>query len=101
MVGFAHWGLRGGWQLLEANVGGVEPADDRLEPEQLGVGDERERHVVLRGSRKVDLILQVFNLLNRTNLTGNWQTNARSPKFGVVESAGPMRQAEIAARFTF
>jgi hypothetical protein len=57
--------------------------------------------ITLRGSRKVDLILQVFNLLNRTNLTGNWQTNARSPKFGVVESAGPMRQAEIAARFTF
>jgi len=57
--------------------------------------------IALRGSRKVDLVLQVFNLLNRTNLTGNWQTNARSPKFGVVESAGPMRQAEIAARFTF
>ena len=59
------------------------------------------KSVVLRGSRKVDLILQVFNVLNRTNLTGNWQTNARSPKFGVVESAGPMRQAEVAARFTF
>ena len=34
-------------QLLQADVGGVEPADDRLQPEQLRVGDERKRHVVL------------------------------------------------------
>ena len=33
----------GGRQLLQADVGGVEPADDRFEPEELGVGDERER----------------------------------------------------------
>ena len=33
----------GGRPLLQADVGGVEPADDRLEPEELGVGDERER----------------------------------------------------------
>jgi hypothetical protein len=57
--------------------------------------------IALGGSKKVDLILQVFNLLNRTNLLAAWQTNARSAKFGVVESAGNMRQAEVAARFTF
>ena len=40
-----------GWprsrQLLQADISGVEPADDRLQPEELGVGDQRKRHVVL------------------------------------------------------
>ena len=40
-------GRREGRPLLQADVGGVEPADDRFEPEELGVGDERQRHVVL------------------------------------------------------
>ena len=40
-----------GRQLLQADIGGVKPADDRLEPEQLGVGDECQRHVVLGRSR--------------------------------------------------
>jgi hypothetical protein len=43
----------------------------------------------------------VFNLFNRTNLLAAWQTNVRSDKFGIVESAGNMRQAELAVRFTF
>ena len=37
-----------GRPLLQADVGGIEPADDRFEPEELGVDDERQRHVVLR-----------------------------------------------------
>ena len=53
------------------------------------------------GARKIELIAQVFNLFNRTNLLAAWQTNARSDKFGIVESAGNMRQAELAVRFTF
>jgi hypothetical protein len=53
------------------------------------------------GGRKVELIAQAFNLFNRTNLLGAWQTNVRSDKFGIVESAGNMRQAELAVRFTF
>jgi len=77
------------------------PASQISTNEVYGLDMRINKAVVLSGSRKVDLILQVFNVLNRTNLTGNWQTNARSPKFGVVESAGPMRQAEVAARFTF
>ena len=41
----------GARQLLQADVGGIEPADDRFEPEQLGIGDERQRDVVLAGLR--------------------------------------------------
>jgi hypothetical protein len=37
--------------LLQADVGGIEPADDPLEPEELGISDERQRHVVLRRLR--------------------------------------------------
>jgi hypothetical protein len=37
--------------LLQAGICGVEPADDSFEPEELGVGDERQRHVVLSGPR--------------------------------------------------
>ena len=47
--------------LLQADVGGVEPADDRLEPEELGIGDERQRHVVLAGGR-LDLGVALHDL---------------------------------------
>ena len=57
--------------------------------------------IQITSSRKVELIAQVFNLLNRKNLLAAWQTNALSPAFGVIPSAANMRQAEIAARFTF
>jgi hypothetical protein len=43
-----------GRQLLQAHVGGVAAADDRLEPEEVGIGDERERRVVLLGGRALD-----------------------------------------------
>jgi hypothetical protein len=66
-----------------------------------GLNMRANKAFTLGGAKKIELIVQVFNLLNRTNLLGAWQTNARSPKFGVVESAGDKRQAEVAARFTF
>jgi hypothetical protein len=40
-------------------------------------------------------------MLNRTNLTATWQTNALSSSFGTITSAGSMRQAELAVRFSF
>ena len=45
---------------LEAAVDGVEPADHRVEPEQLGVDDERELDVVL-----VRVLLQPGVLLHQ------------------------------------
>ena len=50
-----------GRPLLQADVGGIEPADDRFEPEELGVGDERQRHVVLAG-RRLDLRVALHDL---------------------------------------
>ena len=52
-------------------------------------------------SRRVELVAQVFNLLNRTNLLAAWQTNALSPAFGTITSAANKRQAELAVRFLF
>jgi len=57
--------------------------------------------ISLSGSRRVELIAQVFNLFNRKNILAAWTTNALSSSFGTSVSAAPMRQAEIAARFTF
>jgi hypothetical protein len=59
------------------------------------------KSIPLTAGRRVELIGQVFNLFNRKNILGAWTTNALSPAFGTSTSAGPMRQAEIAARFTF
>ena len=59
------------------------------------------KSIPLTAGRRVELIGQVFNLFNRKNILGAWATNALSSSFGTSTSAGPMRQAEIAARFTF
>jgi len=55
----------------------------------------------LSADRRVELVAQVFNLLNRTNLLAAWTTNARSTAFGTITSAANMRQAELALRFQF
>jgi hypothetical protein len=57
--------------------------------------------ITLGSGRRVELIGQVFNLFNRTNLLAAWQTNALSPAFGTISSAANKRQAEIALRFAF
>ena len=62
------------------------------------------KSISVSASRRIDLIAQVFNVLNRTNLTpgaSGWQTNALSPAFGTLSSALNKRQAELAIRFAF
>jgi hypothetical protein len=59
------------------------------------------KSIAISAGRKVELIGQVFNLLNRTNLLAAWQTNALSSSFGVISSAANKRQAEVAVRFSF
>ncbi len=56
---------------------------------------------VRRTGQKVELIGQVFNLLNRKNLLAAWTSNALSNVFGTISSAANMRQAEVAVRFSF
>jgi hypothetical protein len=51
--------------------------------------------------QRVEVIAQVFNILDRKNLLAAWTTNALSNVFGTSSSAGPMRQAEVAVRFAW
>jgi len=55
--------------------------------------------------KKIELSLNVFNALNRTNLLSNVNTsvitNALASNFGQILSAYPKRQAAAALRFTF
>jgi hypothetical protein len=69
--------------------------------EYYGLDIRASKAIRLSPSRRVELIAQAFNVLNRKNIVGAWQTNALSPAFGTSVSAFAMRQAEIAARFTF
>ena len=65
------------------------------------------RSFKLGGERHLELIAQVFNLFGHENLAGvsagnsGYVTNAASPGFGTLSSAGNLQQAEIAARFVF
>ena len=56
------------------------------------------------GGRKVEAIVQVFNLLGRTNLGGvgsQFVTNARSASFGRILTAQARQQGEVALKFTW
>ncbi len=58
----------------------------------------------LGGSRKVELIAQVFNLLGIDNLltpSSEWVTNALSDSFGRIPTANPRQQGELAVRFVW
>jgi hypothetical protein len=55
----------------------------------------------LSDRQRIEVIAQVFNLLNRKNLLAAWTTNSLSNVFGTSSSAGPMRQAELAVRFAW
>lgn len=59
------------------------------------------KSIPIGAGRKVEVIGQIFNLLNRTNLLALWMTNVRSNAFGTSVSAANMRQAEVAVRFSF
>ena len=50
----------------------------------------------LTSGRRLELIAQAFNVINRKNILGAWPTNALSPAFGTSVSAVAMRQAEVA-----
>ncbi len=59
------------------------------------------KSIALSNRQRVEVIGQVFNLLNRKNLLGAWTTNALSNVFGTTSSASNMRQAEVAIRFAW
>jgi carboxypeptidase family protein len=69
--------------------------------EYYGLDVRASKSIPISAGRRVELIGQVFNLLNRTNLLAAWQANALSTAFGTSVSAANMRQAEVAVRFSF
>jgi hypothetical protein len=59
---------------------------------------------LLGGSRKLELIAQLFNVFGADSLGGfgtGWVTNALSDTFGRITSSLPRQQAEVAVRFAF
>jgi hypothetical protein len=83
-------------------VNGLAPVNPAFSTNEFYSLDIRaSKAITLNAGRRVELIAQVFNILNRKNILGAWTTNALSPAFGTSVSASNMRQAEIAARFTF
>jgi hypothetical protein len=52
----------------------------------------------INGSRRLELLAQVFNVFNTVNLSG-LQTNARATTFGRASRAAAGTQAEFALRF--
>ena len=69
--------------------------------EYYGLDIRASKSIPIGAGRKVELIGQVLNVLNRTNLAAAWQTNALSSSFGIISSAVSQRQAEVGVRFSF
>jgi len=83
-------------------VNGMAPINPAFSTNEFYSLDLRgSKAITLNTGRRVELIAQVFNVLNRKNLVAAWTTNALSPAFGTSVSASNMRQAEVAVRFTF
>src|SRR5262249_50105322 len=73
--------------------------------EYYGLDLRASKQLAIGGGKKVELSLNVFNALNRTNLLSNVNTsiitNALASNFGQILSAYPKRQVQLGVRFTF
>jgi hypothetical protein len=86
------------WRAVN-NLAAISPTFNTNEFYSLDL--RASKAIPLSSGRRVELIGQVFNVFNRTNIVPAWTTNALSPAFGTSVSAAAMRQAEIALRFTY
>jgi hypothetical protein len=59
------------------------------------------KSISLRGTRKLELIGQLFNVFGRDNLQATWVTNALSNQFGSIRQAFNRQQGEVAIRFAW
>jgi hypothetical protein len=76
--------------------------ESQIDPNEFyGLDMRASKAIRISSTQRLELIAQVFNLLNRTNLLAAWQTNALSSSFGVISSAANKRQAELAIRYAF
>ncbi len=85
------------------NPRGLAPIDEsQIDTNEFFSVDLRVTKAFPLGQRqRVEVIGQVFNLLNRTNLLPVWTANALSNVFGTISSASNMRQAEVAIRYAW
>jgi hypothetical protein len=81
------------------------PASQIDSNDYYGLDLRASKQLAIGGGRKLELSLNVFNVLNRTNLLSNVNssiiTNALAPNFGQIQSSYPKRQAQLGVRFTF
>ena len=59
------------------------------------------KSISLQGTRKLELIGQVFNVFGRDNLQATWVTNALSNQFGQIRQAFNRQQGEVAIRLAW
>jgi hypothetical protein len=85
------------------NPRGLAPIDEsQIDTNEFFSVDLRvTKAFVVSDRQRVEVIGQVFNLLNRTNLLPVWTNNSLSNVFGTITSASNMRQAEVALRFAW
>lgn len=80
--------------------------EGQIESSRINIVDLRvSKALRFNGDRKLDLIVQAFNLFNTKNLQAQFgsgrQGNALSASFGRILSARPARQIELAARLNW
>ena len=59
------------------------------------------KSISLRGTQKIEVIGQVFNIFGRDNLQPVWVTNALSNQFGSIRQAFNRQQGEVPVRFAW
>jgi hypothetical protein len=84
-------------------VNGLRPiATSQIDTNRYQAFDMRaSKSFSLGGSRRLELIGQVFNVFGTDNLEAAWNTNALSDSFGRILQALNRQQAELAVRFGF
>ena len=99
----AEMALVNAWRAL--NRLAPLPASQIDSNEYYGLDLRASKQLAIGGGRKLELSLNVFNVLNRTNLLSNVNssiiTNALAPNFAQIQSSYPKRQAQLGVRFTF
>jgi hypothetical protein len=85
---------------------GLAPvSESQLDSSRINIVDARLSKAFTVSGRKVELLVQGFNLFNTKNLQAQFGSgrigNSLSPVFGTIASARPNFQGEVALRFAF
>jgi hypothetical protein len=80
---------------------GTLPASQIDENDYTAVDVRVSKTLAVGGTRRLELIGQVFNVFGHDNLQAAWVTNALSNQFGRIRQAFNRRQGEVAIRFAW